>query len=106
MAKTHLSLSHDPALINVPSGFTLPVRELRPLTGAGWIVAMCGDMQTMPGLPAESPPGGSTSTPTDASSACADPCPVASAAALRRITQRHSASTLMAHRDGRARLIA
>jgi formate--tetrahydrofolate ligase len=54
MAKTHLSLSHDPALIGAPSGFTLPVRELRPYTGAGWIVAVCGDMQTMPGLPARS----------------------------------------------------
>jgi formate--tetrahydrofolate ligase len=54
MAKTHLSLSHDPALGGAPSGFTLPVRELRPYTGAGWIVAVCGDMQTMPGLPAES----------------------------------------------------
>jgi formate--tetrahydrofolate ligase len=51
MAKTHLSLSHDPALIGAPTGFTLPVRELRPYTGAGWIVAVCGDMQTMPGLP-------------------------------------------------------
>ena len=54
MAKTHLSLSHDPTLVGAPSGFTLPVRELRPYTGAGWIVAMCGDMQTMPGLPAQS----------------------------------------------------
>jgi formate--tetrahydrofolate ligase len=53
IAKTHLSLSHDPALGNAPSGFTLPVRELRPYTGAGWVVALCGDMQTMPGLPAE-----------------------------------------------------
>ncbi len=52
MAKTHLSLSHDPTLIGAPTGFTLPVRELRPYTGAGWIVAVCGDMQTMPGLPA------------------------------------------------------
>jgi formyltetrahydrofolate synthetase len=52
MAKTHLSLSHDPALIGAPAGFTLPVRELRAYTGAGWIVAVCGDMQTMPGLPA------------------------------------------------------
>jgi formyltetrahydrofolate synthetase len=52
MAKTHLSLSHDPLLIGAPIGFTLPVRELRPYTGAGWIVALCGDMQTMPGLPA------------------------------------------------------
>jgi formate--tetrahydrofolate ligase len=51
MAKTHLSLSHDPSLHGAPTGFTLPVRELRAYTGAGWIVAVCGDMQTMPGLP-------------------------------------------------------
>ena len=54
MAKTHLSLSHDPTWIGAPSGFTLPVRELRAYTGAGWIVAVCGDMQTMPGLPRDS----------------------------------------------------
>ncbi|MEI8105842.1 MAG: formate--tetrahydrofolate ligase [Actinomycetes bacterium] len=54
MAKTHLSLSHDPALLGAPAGFILPVRELRAYTGAGWIVAVCGDMQTMPGLPAAS----------------------------------------------------
>jgi formate--tetrahydrofolate ligase len=53
IAKTHLSLSHDAGLGGTPTGFTLPVRELRPYTGAGWIVALCGDMQTMPGLPAE-----------------------------------------------------
>ena len=50
MAKTHLSLSHDPALSNAPTGFTVTVRDLRAYTGAGWIVALCGDMQTMPGL--------------------------------------------------------
>jgi formate--tetrahydrofolate ligase len=50
MAKTHLSLSHDPALANAPTGFTIPVRDLRAYTGAGWLVALCGDMQTMPGL--------------------------------------------------------
>jgi formate--tetrahydrofolate ligase len=50
MAKTHLSLSHDPALTNAPTGFTVTVRDLRAYTGAGWIVALCGDMQTMPGL--------------------------------------------------------
>jgi formate--tetrahydrofolate ligase len=50
MAKTHLSLSHDPGLRNAPTGFTVPVRDLRPYTGAGWIVALCGDMMTMPGL--------------------------------------------------------
>jgi formate--tetrahydrofolate ligase len=51
IAKTHLSLSHDPTALGAPTGYTLPVRELRPYTGAGWIVALCGDMQTMPGLP-------------------------------------------------------
>jgi formate--tetrahydrofolate ligase len=53
MAKTHLSLSHDSELVGAPRGFTLPVRELRAYTGAGWIVALCGTMQTMPGLPSE-----------------------------------------------------
>jgi formate--tetrahydrofolate ligase len=52
MAKTHLSLSHDPTLLNAPDGFTLTVRELRAYTGAGWVVALCGDMMTMPGLSA------------------------------------------------------
>ncbi|PWU23296.1 MAG: formate--tetrahydrofolate ligase [Candidatus Rokuibacteriota bacterium] len=52
MAKTQMSLSHDPSLTGAPSGFTLPVRDLRPYTGAGWVVALCGDMMTMPGLSA------------------------------------------------------
>jgi formyltetrahydrofolate synthetase len=50
MAKTHLSLSHDPTVTGAPTDFTLPIRDLRSYTGAGWIVALCGDMQTMPGL--------------------------------------------------------
>jgi len=52
MAKTHLSLTHDPELAGAPTGFTVPVRAIRPYTGAGWLVALCGDMQTMPGLSA------------------------------------------------------
>jgi len=51
MAKTHLSLSHDPALKGAPSGFTLPVREVRASVGAGFIYPLCGEMRTMPGLP-------------------------------------------------------
>ena len=54
VAKTHLSLSHDPELVGAPRDFVLPVRELRPYTGAGWIVAVCGETQTMPGLPLHS----------------------------------------------------
>jgi formyltetrahydrofolate synthetase len=50
MAKTHLSLSHDPELKNAPTGFELTVRDVRAYTGAGWLVALCGTMQTMPGL--------------------------------------------------------
>jgi formyltetrahydrofolate synthetase len=50
MAKTHLSLSHDASLPNAPTGFTVTVRDIRAYTGAGWLVALCGDMQTMPGL--------------------------------------------------------
>ena len=53
IAKTHLSLTHDPMLTGAPSGFTFPIRELRAYTGAGWIVAVSGAMQTMPGLPAD-----------------------------------------------------
>jgi formate--tetrahydrofolate ligase len=50
MAKTHLSLSHDPALLGAPSGFTLPVRDIRASVGAGFLYPLCGDMRTMPGL--------------------------------------------------------
>jgi formyltetrahydrofolate synthetase len=50
MAKTHLSLSHDPDLLNAPTGFTVTVRDIRAYTGSGWLVPLLGDMQTMPGL--------------------------------------------------------
>jgi formyltetrahydrofolate synthetase len=50
MAKTHLSLSHDPKLLNRPAGFRLPVRSVVPSAGAGFVVVLCGDMQRMPGL--------------------------------------------------------
>ncbi len=50
MAKTHLSLSHDGKLKNVPTGFTLPIREIRASVGAGFLYPLCGDMRTMPGL--------------------------------------------------------
>ncbi len=50
MAKTHLSLSHDPTLKGAPTGFTLPIREVRASVGAGFIYPLCGEMRTMPGL--------------------------------------------------------
>ncbi|MEE9533811.1 MAG: formate--tetrahydrofolate ligase [Acidimicrobiia bacterium] len=50
MAKTHLSMSHDPNLKGAPSGFTVPVREVRASVGAGYIYPILGDMRTMPGL--------------------------------------------------------
>jgi formate--tetrahydrofolate ligase len=50
MAKTHLSLSADPQLLNAPENFTLPVRDIRAYTGAGWLVPLCGDVMQMPGL--------------------------------------------------------
>ena len=52
MAKTHLSLSHNPSLKGAPTGFTLPIREVRASVGAGFIYPLCGEMKTMPGLPA------------------------------------------------------
>ncbi len=51
MAKTPLSLSHDPTLKGRPSGFILPIKELRILAGAGFLTALCSGMQLLPGLP-------------------------------------------------------
>ncbi len=51
MAKTHLSLSHDPALKGAPTGFTVPIRDVRASVGAGFIYPLLGTMSTMPGLP-------------------------------------------------------
>ena len=50
IAKTHLSISSDPSLKGAPSGWTLPVREVRASVGAGFVYPICGDMRTMPGL--------------------------------------------------------
>ncbi len=51
IAKTHLSLSDDPSLKGRPRGFQLSVREIRLAAGAGFLVPLCGDIRTMPGLP-------------------------------------------------------
>lgn len=53
MAKTHLSLSHDPALKGVPTGFTFPIRDIRASVGAGFLYPLAGEMRTMPGLPSK-----------------------------------------------------
>ncbi|MGA2521640.1 MAG: formate--tetrahydrofolate ligase, partial [Acidimicrobiales bacterium] len=51
IAKTHLSISSDPSLKGAPTGWRLPVREVRASVGAGFVYPVCGDMRTMPGLP-------------------------------------------------------
>lgn len=51
MAKTPLSLSHDPTLKGRPTGYTVPIKELRILAGAGFVTAVCSGIQLMPGLP-------------------------------------------------------
>jgi formyltetrahydrofolate synthetase len=51
MAKTHLSLSHDPTLKGVPKGYKIPVRDVRASVGAGFLYPLLGEMRTMPGLP-------------------------------------------------------
>jgi formate--tetrahydrofolate ligase len=56
MAKTQYSISHDASLKNRPSGFTVPIREVRLSAGAGFVTPICGEMRTMPGLPSK--PGG------------------------------------------------
>jgi formate--tetrahydrofolate ligase len=51
IAKTHLSLSSDPSVKGAPTGWRLPIREVRASIGAGFIYPICGEMRTMPGLP-------------------------------------------------------
>ena len=51
IAKTHLSLSSDPTLLGAPTGWRMPVREVRAAVGAGYVYAICGQVRTMPGLP-------------------------------------------------------
>ena len=51
IAKTQYSFTSDPTVMGAPEGFTLPVREVRLSAGAGFVVAICGDIMTMPGLP-------------------------------------------------------
>ena len=51
IAKSHLSISSDPKLKGAPTGWKLPVREVRASVGAGFVYPICGDMRTMPGLP-------------------------------------------------------
>jgi formate--tetrahydrofolate ligase len=53
MAKTQYSLSADAALKGRPTGFTLPIRDIRLSAGAGFVTPLCGDMRTMPGLPSK-----------------------------------------------------
>jgi formate--tetrahydrofolate ligase len=52
-AKTQYSLSHDPALLGAPEGFTLPIASVELAAGAGFVRVLCGDIMTMPGLPAD-----------------------------------------------------
>ena len=54
MAKTHLSISHDPSLKGAPSGYVFPVRGARLSAGAGFVYVLAGDIVTMPGLPSRS----------------------------------------------------
>lgn len=51
MAKTHLSLSHDPKVMGRPTGYKLPIRDVRASVGAGFLYPLCGEMRTIPGLP-------------------------------------------------------
>jgi len=58
MAKTHLSLSHDPSRKGRPTGFRVPIRDVRLSAGAGFVTPLVGEMRTMPGLPSH--PAGET----------------------------------------------
>ena len=51
MAKTHLSISHDPVMRGSPSGYTFPISEIRASVGAGFLYTLAGRIETLPGLP-------------------------------------------------------
>ena len=51
MAKTQNSISHDPKMIGAPSDYVFPIRDVQLYSGAGFVVALAGDIMTMPGLP-------------------------------------------------------
>ncbi len=51
MAKTHLSISHDPTRRGRPSGYTFPITDIRASVGAGFLYALAGRIETLPGLP-------------------------------------------------------
>jgi formyltetrahydrofolate synthetase len=53
MAKTHLSLSHEPSWKGAPKDFRLPIRDIRASLGAGFLYPLCGEMRMMPGLSSE-----------------------------------------------------
>ena len=72
VAKTQYSFSTDPTSLGAPSGHELHVREVRLSAGAGFVVVVCGDVMTMPGLPATRRPPASTWPTTGPSSACPD----------------------------------
>lgn len=73
MAKTQYSFSTDPNLRGAPTGHTVPVREVRLSAGAGFIVVICGEVMTMPGLPKTPPPRRSSSTRWARSKGCSEP---------------------------------
>ena len=51
MAKTQYSFSTDPQLLGAPTGHDVPIREVRLATGAEFVIVICGEIMTMPGLP-------------------------------------------------------
>jgi len=53
MAKTHLSISHDPTLRGSPSGYTFPITDIRASVGAGFLYTLAGRIDTLPGLPSK-----------------------------------------------------
>jgi len=53
VAKTHLSITHDPALRGAPTGYVMPIREVRLAAGAGYVTCLAGDISTMPGMPSK-----------------------------------------------------
>ena len=96
VAKTQYSFSDDPSLLGAPSGHVPRIRDVRLRAGAGFVVVLMGDIQTMPGLPRTPPPRGFT---WSTARSTASPKPPASDRALNAVLAhpRAGASPLLAH---------
>ena len=97
IAKTQYSFTADPTVMGAPEGFVLPVREVRLSAGAGFVVAICGDIMTMPGLPRVPSPRRSICARTARSKGCSSYRLCRTTMSLREAQRRSNLQPSAAH---------